>query len=44
MLSIVGMHLTADNSNTRKIFNWVPILFEKSVIQTANAIKKIKSS
>jgi len=44
MLSIIGIHLTADNSNTRKIFNWVPIPFEKSVIQKANAIKKIKSS
>ena len=44
MLGILGMHLTADNSNTRKTFNWVPIPFEKSVIQTANAIKKIQSS
>jgi dihydroflavonol-4-reductase len=43
MLGILGMHLTADNSNTRKTFNWVPIPFEKSVIQTANAIKIIQT-
>jgi hypothetical protein len=40
MLGILGMRLTADNSNTKKTFNWVPIPFEKSVIQAANAIKK----
>ena len=44
MLGILGMHLTADNSNTIKTFNWPPIPFEKSVIQTANAIKRNQSS
>ena len=43
MLGILGMRLTADNSNTRKTFNWVPIPFEKSVIQAANAIKIIQT-
>jgi dihydroflavonol-4-reductase len=43
MLGILGMHLTADNSNTKKIFNWVPIPFAKSVIETANAIKIIQT-
>ena len=43
MLGILGMRLTADNSNTRKTFNWVPIPFEKSVIQAANAIKVIQT-
>ena len=44
MLGILGMHLTADNSNTIKTFNWTPISFAKSVIETANAIKKIQTS
>ena len=43
MLGILGMRLTSDNSNTRKTFNWVPIPFEKSVIQAANAIKIIQT-
>jgi dihydroflavonol-4-reductase len=43
MLGILGMHLTADNSNTKKTFNWVPIPFAKSVIETANAIKIIQT-
>ena len=41
MLGLLGMNLTADNSKTRQIFNWEPIPFETSVIETAKAIKKI---
>ena len=44
MLGLLGMNLTADNSKTREIFDWKPISFETSIIETANAIKKIKSA
>mgnify|MGYP001177063002 CR=1 FL=1 len=43
MIALLGMKLTADNSNTIKTFKWTPIPFEKSVIQTANAIKIIQT-
>ena len=44
MLGLLGMNLTADNSKTREIFNWEPIPFETSVIETAKAIKKITAT
>ena len=43
MLALLGMKLTADNSNTIKIFKWTPIPFEKTVIQSANSIKIIQT-
>jgi len=44
MLGLLGMNLSADNSKTREILNWNPILFETSIIETANAIKKIEAA
>jgi len=42
MLALLGMKLTADNSSTIKTFKWRPMPFEKTVIETANAIKLIQ--
>ncbi len=42
MLALLGMEMTADNSNTIKTFKWKQIPFEKTVIETANAIKIIQ--
>lgn len=44
MLALVGMRLTADNSRTCEIFNWTPIPFKQSLLETASAIKKLKTS
>ena len=44
MLGILGMHLSADNSATIKTFKWSPTPFKKSLIDSASAIIKIRSS
>ena len=43
MLTMLGMDLSADNSKTMEVFNWKPIPFEKTVLETAVAVKKIIS-
>jgi dihydroflavonol-4-reductase len=43
MLGILDMHLKADNSATIKTFKWNPIPFEKSLIESAAAVNKIKA-
>jgi dihydroflavonol-4-reductase len=42
MLGILGMHLSSDNSQTRDLFNWTPITFKQSVLETAAAVKAIQ--
>jgi hypothetical protein len=41
MLAMLDMNLSADNSKTMEVFNWKPIPFEKTLLETAVAIKKI---
>ena len=43
MLALLGINMTADNSDTIKTFSWTPIPFEKTVIETANSIKMIQT-
>ena len=42
MIGFLGMNLSADNSETRNLFNWTPIPFKQSVLETAAAIKDIQ--
>jgi dihydroflavonol-4-reductase len=44
MLAMLDMNLSADNSKTMEVFNWEPVPFEKTLIETAEAVKKITSS
>jgi dihydroflavonol-4-reductase len=41
MLAMLDMNLSADNSKTMEVFNWKPIPFEKTLLETAVAVKKI---
>ena len=43
MLTMLDMELSADNSKTMEVFNWKPIPFEKTLLETAEAVKKIIS-
>ncbi len=43
MLALLGMKMTADNSDTINTFTWTPIPFEKTIIETANLIKMIRT-
>ncbi len=43
MLAMLGMNLKADNSKTMKVFDWKPIPFKKTLLDTAVAVKKIMS-
>jgi len=43
MVGLLGMKLHADNSETRTLFNWEPIPFSKSVLDSATAVKRITS-
>jgi dihydroflavonol-4-reductase len=43
MLALLGINMTADNSDTIKTFTWSPIPFEKTLIETANSIKMIQT-
>jgi dihydroflavonol-4-reductase len=40
-LAMLGMNLDADNSKTMEVFDWKPIPFEKTILETAVAVKKI---
>jgi len=42
MLGLLGMYLSSDNSETRRLFKWEPIPFKQSVLETAAAIKMIQ--
>ena len=42
MLGILGMNLGSDNSQTRELFDWTPITFKQSVLETAAAVKAIQ--
>lgn len=44
MLAMLGMNLSADNSKTMEVFDWEPIPFEKTLLETAVAVKEITSS
>ena len=44
MLSMLNMNLSADNSKTMEVFNWKPIPFERTLSETAEAVKGISSS
>ena len=44
MLSMLNMNLSADNSKTMEVFDWKPIPFEKTLLETAVAVKNITSS
>ena len=41
MIGMLGMEINADNSKTRSLFDWTPIPFEQSVLETAAAIQVI---
>ncbi len=43
MLAMLDMNLSADNSKTMEVFNWKPIPFEKTLLETAVAVTKITS-
>jgi hypothetical protein len=43
MLAMLDMNLSADNSKTMEVFNWKPIPFEKTLLETAVTVKKIIS-
>ena len=42
MLALLGMNLSADNSQTRELFNWTPISFKQSVLDAGAAVKSIQ--
>ena len=42
MLALLGMNLSSDNSQTRELFNWTPIPFKQSVLESAAAVKAIQ--
>jgi len=44
MLAMLDMNLSADNSKTMEVFNWKPIPFEKTLLETAVAVTKITSN
>ena len=41
MLALVGMQMRANNSKTCQVFDWTPIPFERSVIDSASAVQKL---
>jgi dihydroflavonol-4-reductase len=43
MLALVGMYLTADNSKTMDTFDWTPMPFRQSLIETAVAVQNIRN-
>ena len=40
-LPMIGKSVDTDNSETKKIFNWEPIPFEKTILDTASSIKNL---
>ena len=43
MMPFIGAKVTADNSAPKKLFNWTPIPFEKTVLDTAKSLTELKS-
>ena len=43
MLALVDMYLTADNSKTRETFDWTPMPFRQSLIETAVSVQTIRN-
>ena len=43
MIALLGMNLSADNSLTRELFDWTPIPFKQSVLESAAAMKAIQA-
>jgi len=41
MLPFIGNTITADISDTKRIFNWQPIPFEKTVLDTARSVQDL---
>ena len=39
MLPLVGNTISADNTETKKIFNWEPITFKKTILDCARSIE-----
>ena len=44
MVGLLGMRPSADNSKTREMFDWTPMPFEQSVLDSARAIKSFKTN
>lgn len=42
MIGLLGMNLSSDNSETRNLFNWTPIPFKQSVLETAATVQAIQ--
>ena len=42
MLGYLGMDVSCNNSETRKIFDWTPIPFKQCVLETAVVVKSIQ--
>ena len=43
MLAMLDVILSADNSKTMEVFNFKPIPFQKTLLETAIVVKKITS-
>ena len=43
-VGMLGMNLSCDNSETRSLFNWKPIPFKKSVLETASTLETIQNA
>ena len=39
MVPIVGNYVSSDNTETKEIFDWEPIPFEKSILDCAKSIE-----
>ena len=42
MIGLLGMNISADNFETRNLFNWTPIPFKQSVLETAAVVQAIQ--
>ena len=42
MIGLLGMNISADNFETRNLFNWMPIPFKQSVLETAAVVQAIQ--
>lgn len=42
MLGYLGMNLSADNAKTRKMFDWSPIPFKETIVDTGRAIRAVQ--
>ena len=41
MLPFIGITVDADITNTKQTFNWQPIPFEKTVLDTAKSVQEV---